>query len=116
MKTIRALSVGIDQGEVLLFSDFEDGGVMWTGEGARETVSQVVFSRAYVEPPTVAVALTMWDLAKDTAARLHVEARDVSETGFCIVFRTWGDTKIARASAGWHSIGAVRDEDDWDLG
>lgn len=112
MKTIGALSVGIDQGEVLLFSDFEDGGVMWTGEAA----SQVVFSRAYVEPPTVAVALTMWDLAKDTAARLHVEARDVSETGFCIVFRTWGDTKIARARAGWHSIGAVRDEDDWDLG
>lgn len=59
MQTIRALSVGIDQREVLLFSDFEDGGVMWTGGGARETVSQVVFSRAYVEPPTVAVALTM---------------------------------------------------------
>ena len=115
MKMIRGQSFGVDQGEVLLFSDFEHGGIMWTGEGSRETVSRVSFSRAYVEPPVVSVALTMWDLAKDANARLHVEAKDISETGFSIVFRTWGDTKVARACAGWHSIGTVRDEDDWDV-
>lgn len=115
MKTIRAQSVGIDQGEILLFSDHEDGGVMWTGDGPRETVTWVSFSQAYIEPPAVSVALTMWDVAKDTNARLHVEATDVSETGFSIVFRTWGDTRIARASAGWHSIGAIRDDDAWEV-
>lgn len=72
MKMIRGQSFGVDQGEVLLFSDFEHGGIMWTGEGSRETVSRVSFSRAYVEPPVVSVALTMWDLAKDANARMHV--------------------------------------------
>ena len=47
------------------------------------------FARAYFEPPVVSIALTMWDLAKDANARMHVEAKDISETGFSIVFRTW---------------------------
>jgi hypothetical protein len=40
----------------------------------------------------------------------------VTTEGFEIVFRTWGDTRIARIRADWMAIGAVRDEDEWDLG
>jgi hypothetical protein len=39
---------------------------------------------------------------------------DVSPTGFNIRFKTWGDTKIARASVNWGAIGAAIGDDDWD--
>ncbi|WP_369094744.1 H-type lectin domain-containing protein [Candidatus Rhodobacter oscarellae] len=32
-------------------------------------------------------------------------SRDVSTTGFEIVFETWSDTKIGRAAASWMAVG-----------
>jgi hypothetical protein len=32
-----------------------------------------------------------------------------------LVFRTWADTRVARIRADWTAIGAVRDEEDWDV-
>jgi hypothetical protein len=32
-----------------------------------------------------------------------------------IVFRTWGDTRVARVRADWLAIGEVRGEDDWQV-
>ena len=39
----------------------------------------------------------------------------VDRDGFDLVFRTWGDTKVARVRIGWIAIGAVKSEDDWEL-
>ena len=40
----------------------------------------------------------------------------MTETGFEIVFRTWGDTRVARVRADWLALGEVADEDDaWEL-
>ena len=32
-----------------------------------------------------------------------------------MVFRTWGDTRVARMRIAWIAIGALSDEDDWDV-
>jgi hypothetical protein len=31
------------------------------------------------------------------------------------VFRTWGDSRVARICADWMALGSVRGEDDWDV-
>ena len=36
MRYLAGHMLGIEQGSIQLFSDFRDGGPMWTGEGPRE--------------------------------------------------------------------------------
>lgn len=115
MKKLQNHLIGIDQGDVLLFSDFEDDGEMWTGNGPRKAVHSVVFSQSYKSMPTVQVALSMWDMDHQTNARADIRAEEVTREGFNLVFRTWGDTRVARARAIWTSIGAVAHDDDWDV-
>lgn len=105
--------VGIDQGTRMLFSDFADGGVMWTGEGPRERRHAVAFRGTFLKPPAVIVGLSMWDMDRGTNARVDLSAEHVTARGFELVFRTWGDSRIARVRADWTAIGAIRSEDDW---
>jgi hypothetical protein len=44
-----------------------------------------------------------------------MQAEDITNAGFVIVFRTWGDTKVARCRVAWQSMGAVRADNVWDL-
>lgn len=99
----------------MLFSDFAHGGVMWTGEGKRESRHAITFREGFVEPPAVIVGLSMWDMDNGTNARADISAENVGNGGFDLVFRTWGDSRIARVRADWTAIGAIRDEDDWDV-
>lgn len=115
MRRIESNLLGIDQGDVVLFSDFEHDGKMWTGDGPREITVPVVFSEVYQRPPAVTVSISMWDMSNEFFARADVQAEDVTAKGFNIVFRTWGDTKVARARVAWQSIGAMRAEDAWDV-
>jgi hypothetical protein len=115
MKKFGSHKIGIDQGDVVLFSDFEHNGVMWTGDGARVSRAHVRFSEPYTTSPSVRVGLSMWDISNNTNARIDIATEDVTESGFSIVFRTWGDTKVARVRVGWQAIGPVRDSDDWDI-
>lgn len=115
MKKLRSHNVGVDQGTLLLFSDFEDGGAMWTGEGQRAHETAVVFSGRFREPPVVHVSLSLWDMDQEHNHRADLTATDVTETGFTIVFKTWGDSRIARVRADWLAIGALDDELDWDV-
>lgn len=115
MKTLRTGPVGIDQGEIVLFSDFEDDGPMWAGEGQREIASHVAFSGAFRATPAVTVSLSMWDIAAGANARADVRAEEVSPEGFRIVFRTWGDTRVARVRVAWMALGEVPDPDAWDV-
>ncbi|MHA7829045.1 MAG: H-type lectin domain-containing protein, partial [Roseovarius sp.] len=48
-------------------------------------------------------------------ARADVAAEKITEAGFEVVFRTWGDTRVARARIRWMAIGEARHEDDWQL-
>lgn len=115
MKRLRNHLIGLDHGDVVLFSDFEDNGVMWTGEGLRQTRAHVEFAESFRAPPTVQVNLSMWDISNSTNIRADVQAEDITADGFAISFRTWGDTKVARVRVAWQAIGELRQADDWDL-
>jgi len=115
MKRIAADSVGVLQGSRVLFSDFADGGAMWTGQGPRESRHIVTFKEAFAAVPAVMVSMSMWDTDHKTNARADISADAITETGFHIVFRTWGDTRVARVRADWIALGTVRGEDTWVL-
>lgn len=115
MKRMRNHLIGVDHGDVVLFSDFEHDGVMWTGEGARQTRAHVEFSESFRAAPVVQVNLSMFDMSNTTNARADVQAEDITADGFAIVFRTWGDTKIARVRVSWQALGELRQADEWDV-
>ena len=115
MRKFGHRSIGICQGDVLMFSDFETDGEMWTGAGTRHVRRHLTFDEPFVEPPVVSVFVTMWDMSNTANGRADVIAEDVTEEGFAIVFRTWEDTKVARVRVGWTAVGPARDDDDWDV-
>jgi hypothetical protein len=115
MRRLNAARVGLDQGSHTLFSDFEQDGPMWTGSGPREARVAVAFSERFRNLPVVQVAMSMWDTDGETNQRADLRAEAITETGFEIVFRTWGDSRVARIRADWIAIGEVAGEDDWDV-
>ncbi|MBO6882899.1 MAG: H-type lectin domain-containing protein [Marivita sp.] len=115
MQVINSSRIGIAQGSVDLFSDFEEGGEMWTGEGSRARSQWIAFDQRFAAPPVVHVSLTLWDMDSAHNVRADLAAENISETGFDAVFRTWKDTKVARVRISWIAVGAVTDDDDWDV-
>ncbi|MCF6316939.1 MAG: H-type lectin domain-containing protein [Marinosulfonomonas sp.] len=115
MKKLNSNSLGIENGSIMLFSDYQHDGVMWTGEGAREFRKVVVFDQPFANTPVVQVGISMWDFDRDTNQRADISAEMVNPEGFALVFRTWGDTRIARVRADWIAFGEVKDEEDWSL-
>ena len=115
MKRLENHMIGIDQGDIVLFSDFKDGGDMWTGSGQRERRHRITFETEFLTVPSVQVSISMWDVDAVTALRADVSAEVVSEAGFEAVFRTWGDTRVARVRVAWMAIGALRHADEWEL-
>lgn len=99
----------------MMFSDFTDDGPMWTGTGPREVSSVVRFDTPFTNTPSVHVALNMWDCNSDTNQRMDLSAEDITEGGFSLVFRTWGDSRVARVRASWMVIGSVPYDDNWEL-
>lgn len=115
MQKVSSTRIGIAQGSLVLFSDYQDGGVMWTGEGPRELRRAVMFGEAFREVPAVQVSLSMWDIDQKHNGRMDISADMVTVEGFVIVFRTWGDTRVARVRADWLAIGGCAHEDDWEV-
>ncbi|MDF0601500.1 H-type lectin domain-containing protein [Psychromarinibacter sp. C21-152] len=115
MKRLRNHHIGVDQGSVLMFSDFENGGRMWSGDGARQRRKKVKFAESYRAPPAVHVSIAMWDTDGNTNQRADIAAEKITETGFELVFRTWGDSRVARVRADWMAVGELRHADDWEL-
>ncbi len=115
MKRISSGSIGIQQGSRVLFSDFADGGPMWTGQGDRESRHVITFTEAFTEAPAVTVSISMWDIDNKHTSRADVSAEKITAKGFHLVFRTWGDTRVARVRADWMALGSLRGDDDWDV-
>ncbi|ODT61234.1 MULTISPECIES: H-type lectin domain-containing protein [Paracoccus] len=107
--------IGILRGEVMIVSDYDTQGPMWTDQGERQVRQHVVFSERFVAPPVVQLGVGMWDLDRSCNQRGDLQAQNVTLTGFDIVFQTWGDTRIARMRVQWTAIGAVPDEQDFIL-
>ncbi len=115
MHRLNSGTIGIDHGDVVLFSDFEDDGQMWRGEGPRQSRAPVKFAQIYLAPPHVQVSISMWDIANNTNIRADVQAENIATEGFDIVFRTWADTQVARVRVAWTSFGELPSEDGWEL-
>lgn len=108
-------AVGIQQGSAFLFSAFEDGGPMWTGSGPRVERVGVSFPAPFRGVPLVHVGLSMWDISVDGNQRVDITAEEVTPQGFTLVFRTWGDTRVARVRADWLAIGPAGHVDDFEV-
>ncbi|MCE8510876.1 H-type lectin domain-containing protein [Ruegeria pomeroyi] len=115
MKLLSSHSVAIQQGDEAMFSDFENGGDMWTGSGTRERRKPIRFEQPFRSAPVVMVSISLWDVDTGAAVRAEVKAEHVTPEGFDLVFRTWADTRVARLRLGWTAIGEVHNEDDWDV-
>jgi len=115
MKRLNNHLIGVDQGDVPLFADFEDGGEMWTGTGPRERRKPVRFSARFRASPAVQLSISLLDADTHAAIRMDLTAENITPEGFDIVVRTWLDTRIARMRVSWMAIGALPHEDDWDI-
>ena len=115
MQRLTSNNIGIAQGSRVLFSDYIDGGPMWTGTGPREHRFSVEFAEAYAAIPNVMVSIAMWDSDTKTNQRMDISAENVSESGFDLVYRTWADSRVARVRANWMAIGPLPNQDDWEL-
>lgn len=115
MKRIRTNLWAIDQGSSVLFSDFANNGPMWSGDGPRDSVTKVQFEEPFLTAPMVHVSITMWDTGGETNQRADLRAEKITAKGFNLVFRTWGDSRVARIRADWMAVGEMADDDAWDV-
>ena len=115
MRKFTSHRLGVDQGAQVLFSDFEHDGEMWTGTGPREFRLHIAFSAAYEAPPVVHIGMAMWDIDMAGNQRVDICSENITTTGFDAVFRTWGDTRVARVRCDWIAMGELADEDGWEL-
>ncbi len=107
--------VGIAQGNTDLFEEYTEGGDMWTGDGTRVRRTHVTFEQPFADAPAVHCSLSLFDIDYSTNMRSDISVDNITESGFDIVFSTWGNTRIARARANWLAIGQARDEEMWDV-
>lgn len=105
----------VEQRDVGLFSDYNMNGSMWADEGARVRVLTQIFDSPFLMPPVVHCGLSMWDIHSERNSRVDLHTENITATSFNLVFKTWGDTKIARARASWIAIGPAKSPEIWDL-
>ena len=115
MRMMTAGSLGVDQGDIEIFSEFQDGGPMWTGSGARERRRPIRFSDRFRSPPVVHVSLSLLDADTGPFVRAEIVAENITREGCDLVFKTWADSRVARVRAAWLAIGEAATEDDWVL-
>ena len=115
MRVLSHHAVGVAQGSRLMFTAFEDEGPMWAGDGPRHVSQHIAFERAFLHAPMVQVSISMWDIEGTSNQRADIQAENITKGGFDLVFRTWGDTRVARVRADWMAIGSVRHDDDFTL-
>ncbi|MCY4179328.1 MAG: H-type lectin domain-containing protein [Litoreibacter sp.] len=115
MHKLQNAKIGICQGERVLFSDYANDGPMWVGTGPRAHNTDITFDERFLTAPALHVGLTMWDIDNAQNQRVDISAEEITEAGFALVFKTWGDSRIARVRASWMAIGALPHDDDWEL-
>ncbi|MEK0164248.1 H-type lectin domain-containing protein [Phaeobacter sp. JH20_36] len=115
MKRVQSPRLGVDQGDIEIFSEFENGGSMWTGTGPRERRREVRFSEPFAELPAVHLSSSLVDIDSGAAIRAELVAEKITHQGFDVVFRTWNDSRVARIRASWLAIGTLPFADDWDV-
>ena len=75
MRKIKSAFVGVDQGSVHLFSDYDTGGPMWSHTGEREVAKRIMFSEPFARPPAVTLQIAMLDSHSDHFLRMSYYVR-----------------------------------------
>ena len=88
-----------------LFNHVDENGPMWSGDGDREVRFKLRFTASFQRIPHITLGISGMDSSCGQNLRFSLAAEAVTSESFVIVFKTWGDTKIARASVNWTAIG-----------
>ena len=115
MLKINSHNLGIQSGSVVMFSDYEHDGKMWAASGTRTLRQIVKFPELFISTPMVQATISMWDFDHGTNQRADISTQKISLNNFELVFKTWGDTRVARIRADWLAFGEIKGEDDWTL-
>ena len=115
MRKLENSVIGIEQGDVILFLDYEHDGDMWAGDSPREIWFAVSFSEKYSTASSVYVSVSMSDMSNAANARADLQSENATASGFVIVFKTWSDTQVACCRVAWQSIGPIQTDDAWGL-
>jgi len=67
----------------------------------RETSRRIYFARPFITPPKVIVFLKELDMDKDKNWRVVTNVSDIDTNGFNIHIKTWNDSILYAATAGW---------------
>jgi len=74
------------------------------GNGDREFNTLVPFKSAFKSPPHVALAISGIDSSGDSNHRILVYPKEVTNEGFIIELKTWGDSTIFMITVNWFAI------------
>ena len=88
-----------------LFDHVEQSGPMWDGDGDRAIRGRFVFTKAFVRTPLVTAYIVGLDSDHSTNLRYWLNVTDVGPLAFTLEFKTWGNTRIARAGVSWSAVG-----------
>lgn len=75
------------------------------GYGKRTFKVNVKFKEAFEVPPEVCISLTAFDLQEGDNARLEVAVSKIEFNQFTLEYKTWGSTKLHRATVNWLAHG-----------
>jgi hypothetical protein len=92
-RTVQSGTVGAGMGT--------QGWSLLTGTGERAIRLPVRFPQPFPRPPTVTVALSMFDIIDGSNIRLQVDAQDVTAEGFTAVIKTWADSQVFHTTLSW---------------
>lgn len=88
-----------------LFNHVDDNGPMWADDGDREVRLKLRFATSFQRPPHITLGISGMDSSCAQNLRFSLSTDAVTSESFVIVFKTWGDTRIARTSVNWSAIG-----------
>jgi hypothetical protein len=91
-----------------LFNHYDTDGEMWTQSGDRSIRVSFEFKQSFNDVPSVIVGVIGIDQDSTRNLRYGVSVENISKASFEVVFVTWNDTRIARASISWQALGAVQ--------
>lgn len=95
----------VQTGTYLADNRISNYSLAYGGELERTHEIFVRFQKPYLEKPEIITSVTVYDGSRDSNTRFEIKTKDVSKTGFTIVARTWGGTKIFAIGGTWMAIG-----------
>jgi hypothetical protein len=74
------------------------------GDGERTVNLEIRFTKKFTSKPELIFSVSGVDASRDANLRYSVESTFVSNEGFLLKIKTWGDTKIFGITGSWIAI------------